>query len=465
MLRGVSHAQDTIVLKFEEYYDQIVANHPIVKQGRLLPEQARMELRSARGNFDPVLAADFRNKTTNNNNSFTYFMPEVKIPTRLGFDLKGGYERSSGSSLNPEIGKFDPTTGTYANYGLLYGGVSLPIGQGLIFDERRAALQQAKLLQTLAEAEQVKLINKLLLETAKAYWEWQQSYEVLKLMRENMRVAEDRLKFINDRIRMGEEKPIDSVEASIEFKRREVLFIEAQLEFNNSGINLSNHLWDANNAPLQLRNNVVPEAYGTSLSNISNDSLQVLVRNARDNHPEIVAMNTKIKSIDVERKLLAQSVMPMVRVDYHPFQTFTNGSVDVVPNIFQNNYKLGASFYMPLLLRKERGKLQATNFKLRQSRFEFEQNQRTIINNILISYNEVQNFLQIIQIQEVLVNNSETLRNAEEVRFENGESSLFLVNMRERSLIDAQVKLVELRTKFAKALVTLQWSSGTRMFN
>jgi outer membrane protein TolC len=465
MLHATTHAQDTIILKFENYYNQIVSNHPIVKQGRLLPEQARMELRSARGNFDPILSADFRNKTTNDKNTFTYFMPEVKIPTRLGFDLKGGYERSSGTGVNPEIGKLDPATGTYADYGLLYGGISIPIGQGLIFDSRRAALQQAKLLQTLAEAEQVKLINKLLLETAKAYWEWQQSYEVLKLMRENMRVAEDRLQFINDRIRLGEEKPIDSVEATIEFKRREVLFIEAQLDFNNAGIHLSNHLWDENNTPLQLRNNVIPEPYNTTLGTVSNDSLQVLVRNARDNHPDIVAMNTKIRSIDVERKLLAQSVLPMMRVDYHPFQTFTNGNTDVVPNIFQNNYKLGASFYMPLLLRKERGKLQATNFKLRQSRFEFEQNQRAIINNILISYNEVQNFIQIIQIQERLVRNSEILRDAEEIRFENGESSLFLVNMRERSLIDAQVKLVELRAKFAKALVTLQWSSGTRMFN
>jgi outer membrane protein TolC len=461
----ISQAQDTVVLKFNHYYNQVIANHPIVKQGRLLTEQAKMELRSARGNFDPSVQIDFRNKSTNNNNTFTYFMPEVKIPTRLGVDLKGGYERSSGTGVNPEIGKFDPVSGTYVDYGLLYGGVSIPIGQGLLFDPRRAALQQAKLMQTLAEAEQVKLINKLLLETAKVYWEWQQMYDVLRLMEENMRVALDRLTFINKRIALGEEKPIDSVEASIEYKRREVLYIEAQIDYTNTSILLSNHLWDEKGQPLQLRDNVIPESYGENIGNVSTDSLQNMVRNARDKHPEIVAMSTKIKSLDVERRLYAELIKPQLTIDYHPFQTFTQGNQDNVPNIFQNNYKLGASFYMPLLLRKERGKLQATNYKIKQSKFEFEQMQRSIINNILISYNDVQNLNQVLSIQENLVRNAIILRDAEEIRFENGESSLFLVNVRERSLIESQTKLVELRAKFAKSLITLQWSSGARMFD
>ena len=67
-------------------------------------------------------------------------------------------------------------------------------------------------------------------------------------------------------------------------------------------------------------------------------------------------------------------------------------------------------------------------------------------------------------IQEVLVNNAATLRNAEQIRFENGESSLFLVNTRERSLIDAQIKLAEIKSKYAKAKVELQWASGIRLF-
>ena len=111
-------AQDTVVLSFNEYYNQVIANHPITKQARLLTLEARMELRSARGNFDPVIDIDFQNKTTNSKNSYTYFMPQVKIPTRVGIDLKGGYEGSSGTNVNPEVGKTNPADGSFYNYGL-----------------------------------------------------------------------------------------------------------------------------------------------------------------------------------------------------------------------------------------------------------------------------------------------------------------------------------------------------------
>jgi outer membrane protein TolC len=457
-------AQDTITLSFNEYYNQVIANHPITKQARLLPQQARMELRSARGNFDPAIDIDLQNKTTNDKNSYTYFMPQVKVPTRIGVDLKGGYEGSSGTNVNPEVGKFNPSAGSYYNYGLWYGGVSVPIGQGLLFDQRRAALQQAQLLQTLAEAEQIKIINKVLLTTAKDYWDWQQAYEKVKLMRSNIQVAQDRIDFINRRIRLGEEKPIDSVEAMIEFRRREVLLLEAEVEFKNAGLILSNHLWNEKNEPLQLAFNVIPESYDNNISIASPDSLFTLINLARENHPEIIKLNTKIKSLEVERKLAAELLKPRLSVDYYPFQTFTNGSRDEVPNIFQNNYKAGASFYMPLLLRKERGKLQVTKFKLRQSEFELMQERREILNDITISYNELRNLQQLLEIQLGLVNNSITLRDAEEMRFESGESSLFLVNQRERSLIEAQAKLVELHAKFSKAKIQLQWSAGVRMY-
>jgi outer membrane protein TolC len=273
------------------------------------------------------------------------------------------------------------------------------------------------------------------------------------------------LSFINNRIRLGEEKPIDSVEAYIEFARREVLLIEAELDFKNAGIILSNHLWNENNEPLALKENTFPQTYSLTIEKISNDSLQRLLNNAKDNHPEIMAMSAKIRSIDIERKLSAELIKPQLNLEYYPFQTFTYGNRDEVNNVLTNNYKFGATFYMPILLRKERGKLEATKFKLKQSQLEFDQNQRTIINNIFTSYNEVLNLSNLVGIQNDLVRNAVLLRDAEEIRFESGESSLFLVNMRERSLIESQAKLVELRAKFAKSLSNLQWSAGSRLAN
>jgi outer membrane protein TolC len=52
------------------------------------------------------------------------------------------------------------------------------------------------------------------------------------------------------------------------------------------------------------------------------------------------------------------------------------------------------------------------------------------------------------------------LREAEIIRFDAGESSLFLVNQRERTLIEAQSKLAELIAKYAFAKTNLYLAAG-----
>lgn len=466
ILQFLSNAQnDTTLLPFQDFYRQVIAYHPIAKQARLLTDQAKAELRSARGAFDPVIDVNYRNKTSNDVTSFSYFMPQLKVPTLIGIDLKAGAEMSSGLNLNPELGKLDPTSNAYKGYELYYAGLSLPIGQGLMFDPRRAALRQAQVMQNLAEAEKIKIINKLLLQSAKDYWNWQQAYEVVLLMQLNVQLAENRLNFIINRIKLGEEKPIDSVEAMIEYKRREVLLLEARLDFANAGLLLSNYLWNDGNEPLALKPGVVPSSSGNELYNLSSDSLQSLISRSQQIHPELLKLNNKIASLEVDRKLNREMLKPRLTFDYFPFRSYSGGTSDGVENIFMNNYKFGVSFYSSIFLRKERGKLQATNFKLKQTDFEFQLTKREIVNDVLASYNDLQNLANLINIQQTLVNNANTLRNAEEIRFDNGESSLFLVNQRERSLIESQAKLVEIKAKYAKAKVMLQWSSGVQMFD
>ena len=66
--------------------------------------------------------------------------------------------------------------------------------------------------------------------------------------------------------------------------------------------------------------------------------------------------------------------------------------------------------------------------------------------------------------QQLLTNNSVTnakkLLDAEIQRFEIGESSLFLVNSRELKYIEVLLKSYELKSKFFKTLIALNWAKG-----
>ncbi len=458
-----AHAQDTSYLYFDAYYEQVMLNHPMARYANLLPAMAKAELRSAKGAFDPVLSADLNGKRTKGENSFTYLEPTLKIPTRIGVDVKAGLDQSSGISVSPERSKYSATPSDVF-YQLYYAGVSVPLLRGLVTDQRRNQLKQAQLLQGLNEAEQVSTINKLMLASAKAYWDWQMSYARLKFTKENFVLAATRKEYIIKRIFAGEEKPIDSVEAWMEYQRREALLAEAEVDYQNSTLELANYLWDANNNPVQPAPGVIPAAKGSELINLSTDSLQSLKDNAASAHPDIQKLEVKLAQTNLERKLAIENLKPQLNVEYYPFQTYTNGSEDAVDGLFMKNYKFGVSFYSSLFLRKERGKLDLSNYKIKQSALTLQQNRREVQNAVMAAYNNLLTCKQLLEIQTSLVSNAARMRDAEETRFISGESSLFLVNQRERSLLDAQIKLAELTAKYAKAKYQLQWASGTRLF-
>jgi hypothetical protein len=47
---------------------------------------------------------------------------------------------------------------------------------------------------------------------------------------------------------------------------------------------------------------------------------------------------------------------------------------------------------------------------------------------------------------------------AEEERFVQGESSIFLINSRQMKLVEAENKLVELKSKYYKTIAALSWA-------
>jgi outer membrane protein TolC len=457
-----SFAQDSVALSFDQFNLLVATNHPVSKQAFLLPEMAKSQLKIARGSFDPSIQFDIDQKQTKGINTYKYIEPELKIPTLIGLDFKTGIEQSSGTSVNPEIGKFDPNTGKTSdvNYGLFYAGFQLPVLRGLLTDQRRIELRQAKLMIDFNQAEQVKIVNKLFLNAAKDYWNWFAAYQKFNYIKSGLDLAQNRLNFIKSRIKEGEEKPIDSVEAFTELKRREVQFLEANLELMNSRTIVSAYLWDENANPLQLLPSSKPMALGTNLVKYNQDTLLRLIDFASNNHPEMRKFSLKINQLELDRKLAIENLKPQLNFSYLPFQTYTNGNKEEVEGLFAKNYKFGMSFKSSLFLRKERGKFQLSTLKIKETNLAFQQGKRELSNGVLIAFNELENIEKLRAIQQALVENASLLRDAEITRFDAGESSLFLVNQRERTLIEAQSKLAELIAKYAFAKTNLYFAAG-----
>jgi outer membrane protein TolC len=75
---------------------------------------------------------------------------------------------------------------------------------------------------------------------------------------------------------------------------------------------------------------------------------------------------------------------------------------------------------------------------------------------------DLSNLFRLLDRQRASVSNARLLRDAEQTRFENGESTLLILNLRERLVLDESAKLAALEGKVAAARGALALATGDR---
>jgi len=95
-----------------------------------------------------------------------------------------------------------------------------------------------------------------------------------------------------------------------------------------------------------------------------------------------------------------------------------------------------------------------------ETRLDQAQKQLDLQLKIRQYHNEYAILKEQIGLQMLNYANYQKLLEAEQTRLNNGESSLFLVNSRENKVLEAQQKLIELKTKFFKTAYAVQWTAG-----
>ena len=433
----------------DQYYTAILAHHPVIKQASLLSEAARQEIRLARGSFDPKMELMLSHKQFQDKRYYNLRDAYIYFPSQLPVNPKIGVEENRGALLNPSE--------TIPNNRQFFAGFSFPVGRGLITDDRRTALKQAELLTSLAEAEQIKVINKLLLEAAKEYWSWYFAYESFRLLTQGADVAQEIFNRVKINQLNGEASVLDTVQARITWQTRLVEKQESYLDMRNSIIRLSNFLWDEGQNPIQLREDAQPFV-SIIQSEISAAEGASLIAMAGENHPELIKQNIKINQLEYDRKLALENLKPQLDLNYSLLSQPNTGVV-IAP---LNDYKFDVNFSMPLFLRKERSKLALTKIKIKNANWELTQQQRDLVNGVSAALNEVNNTVILIRQQQGMVDNYERLMQGELLNLENGESDLFKINVQQEKLIQSQLKLVKLKSAFEKQRAYVYWAAGAR---
>ncbi|MCR9017040.1 TolC family protein [Aquiflexum gelatinilyticum] len=445
---GLSHlAHGQEMLSYDNYLTWVRAFHPVAKQADITVEFGELELRASRGGFDPRLYGDYEAKRFKNTNYFDKREGGIVIPTMAGVELKGLVEYNTGTLLNPEL--------EVPEDGLAAFGASFNLGQGLLIDKRRAALRQAQVYVESTKAERVQILNDLFLESTETYWAWASDYQNVKVLEGGVKLAEERFQMVKESYIQGDFPAIDTVEAYTQLMDRTYRLQTAQIQFFKSTQFLNTFLWDENNEPVDLLESVFPEnVLDLTVFDYNKESMREYIFQ----HPELKMTDFAIESLQIDRRYKANMLLPVLKVNYN-FLVENINDFQVSP-FLENNYKLGATFSMPLFLRGERGDLGLAKAKINFKTYERDLKLLKLTTKL---ESEIYNFETVEQQLGVYTNNVNGLQKllkGEMTRFEIGESSLFLVNAREVSLISAQTTLNDLAAKRKSAYAKMLNAAG-----
>ncbi|WP_125720009.1 TolC family protein [Flavobacterium ustbae] len=422
-------------LTYIEFLGYVKKYHPLVKQANLEVSNAQAKLMTARGGFDPKLEVDYNKKEFKGTEYYSLLNSSFKIPTWYGVEIKAGFDDTSGEYYNPQ--------NRTPEAGLTSLGINVALGQGMFINQRMADVREGKLQVKLSDAQRKLRAIEVLYQASEAYFEWRRSYNEAELYKNYLGFASARFEGVKKLISAGDSPAIDSVEAKITVRNRELNVENGNLKLAKAKLKLANFLW-IENVPVELGDLVKPEQnlIQTIEETLRTDAMMVDVESL-DSHPKIQSLETKMDILEVNRQLKANSLLPKVNVGYNYISE---------PNYWNNfnadDYKFNIDFSFPIFLRKERGSLKMAKLKIQDMQYDIGQQRLELKNKIKAQQTEIASLRKQKIVIDNLVNDYMTMLNSEEKLFSFGESSIFLINSRENNLVSAKLSQISLENQF-----------------
>jgi outer membrane protein TolC len=439
------YGQDSLVisLSLSEYIDIVKDHHPVAYQANLKLREGDSYVQKAKGGFDPKLDGGIRQKYFDDKKYYSYVHGGVKVPTWFGIETELGYNNNEGYQLNPESYLLPS--------GIWNLGISINLGDGLIIDQRRADLKQARLIQNSSVLVQKVMMNKLVLDASVTYFEWYKSFKKVDLAKENLKNIKIRFNNVLESVKFGDKPAIDTVKLSIQLMNRQLKLKEAVLDYQNKTTYLNTFLWQDGFIPLELDSTTFPQI----ISDFRKITPIVDFEQILQNHPEFLMLENDISIATIDYRLKREGLKPDLKLKYNALSSDQGNGV--VGDYSTENYYWGASMSYSIFTRKERAEVELTRIKLEDKNAKMASKKENIRYKILSSYNTVNSLNEQVELQSQSVDLYNQLLQSELTLFNIGESSMFLVNTREQNLIEAKIKLIEINYYYQMAISAFKY--------
>ncbi|WP_439533705.1 TolC family protein [Polymorphobacter sp.] len=393
-------------------------------EGRLLSTQAA---------FDTVFSADINSRVfgfydgSNANVRLTQPLPEN------GGYTYGGYRISSGRFPVYEDEYYTNQAGE------VMAGAVFSLLRDRAIDERRFARSLAEADIAIAEADRLMIAIGVQRQALSAYNAWVAAGMRLKVYRDLLDLAETRQAGFRRQVEEGARPRILLTENEQNILRRQTLVVQTEQQLAQAAAALSLYYRAADGTPITpppsrlppgLPPLIIPDRIGLDPATIAA---------AR---PDLRTLDIRIRQQSQRLALDRNSFLP--KLDLKVEASRDLGPIGPGGNSrTPTEGKLGLSLTVPLQQSAARGRLAQTNAEIeafRQRRRLLEDQIGAEVGQLAIAVSATARLRTIAEDEQ---DRATTMASAERRRFEAGASDFFLVNVREESAADAQVRALD----------------------
>ena len=381
------------------------------------------------------------------------FAVVAEQPTQLwGGSFYGGWRLGRGRYPSYEGKQQTNSEGQY------FGGFKLPLFRDREIDEKRADLRKAHIGRRIADLsiDQQRLL--ILQLAARRYWDWLAAGQRFSIARDVLRIAVERDQALKDAVELGQIARVEVTDNLRAILQRRSQLVEAERGGQLASIELSLFYRDDSGKPRLATVAQLPPAM-PSTSPLAEERYRADLEQALRRRPEIGRLSELKEQALIEIKLYENQRLPEIDLGLGFTSEAGEGNVRRGPS----DLKASLTFDLPFQRRVASGKLAASQAKFRQlqQREAFARDQVAAEVADAASAVRAAHERVLLITEEIAV--ARELEQAERDRFRLGDSTLFLVNLREQATVDAAVREVAAHAEYFRALAQYELATAMRL--
>jgi outer membrane protein TolC len=422
--------------RLQEVVESSKVHYPLIVQAKDSVSNAESTYQQSQGAFDMKLKGNNYWVTTGYYKRRLNEIILAKPLGVLGSSVYTSYGKAYPNFFPPQFSTLSTNSGGQAMVG---GEVSLI--KNSLLDEPRAKIKISEygIGQAKQDMEWTKL--QVVKESSLTYWNWLLHTKLFYIYENLLAMAQKRDEILEQRVKKGDTSEIIKKENLQYLSRRKVELANALMGLKKASIDLSLYYRNQNGEliipdsfQLEELNNYLQQEEDIVIKELAQQNSQEIASKIVDLRPDFIKLKYEIEKNHIEYKLGQNELMPMLNIGADYTRYMGNEEPTNAAHIMQLNLK----FEIPMEWDLGEGRKQAAGAQGRvlSSQLNFMKNS---IQNDLLKFQESLRLSQEkVKSARQEVQYARDLLSAENIRFKNGNSNLFLVNLREENLSTAE---------------------------